>query len=315
MRISLEHIIPTVKIFTNKVGYRYGYQGSEKDDQIKGKGNSYTTFFRQLDPRLGRWISIDPKKNAWESPYVSMGNNPIWYNDPLGDVFKIGTKDKQAKKDVQSIVKNKNKDYIKFNNESGEVSLDFGNLKQSKIDKILKKDEGLNTINGLSNATDNNGKDLNFYYGTEGLTGIGLENPEKQKSIADYYSNISNLQFKGNPVSDDFGGYPNLSAFVLSASTTPYGNGKYGLKPLDNFDGKVFFAKGEFKQFFTESIDAPGKIIKNRTLIGTKRDKIVIHELREILFRTRDMLDYEKAHDKAGGFSGVGGEGGRFFPY
>ncbi|NOQ72871.1 MAG: hypothetical protein GQ574_12750 [Crocinitomix sp.] len=65
--------------------YRYGYQGSEKDDEIKGNGNSYTTYFRQLDPRIGRWLSIDPKATSWESPYVSMGNNPILYNDVLGD--------------------------------------------------------------------------------------------------------------------------------------------------------------------------------------------------------------------------------------
>jgi len=68
--------------------YRYGYQGSEKDDEVKGQGNSYTTRFRQLDPRIGRWLSIDPKATAWESPYVSMGNNPIWYNDVLSDTIR-----------------------------------------------------------------------------------------------------------------------------------------------------------------------------------------------------------------------------------
>ena len=68
--------------------YRYGYQGSEKDDEIKGStGTSYTTHFRQLDPRLGRWFSVDPKANltSWESPYTSMANNPIWNTDVLGD--------------------------------------------------------------------------------------------------------------------------------------------------------------------------------------------------------------------------------------
>jgi RHS repeat-associated protein len=69
--------------------FRFGYQGSEQDYEVKGEGNSYTTFFRQLDPRLGRWFSIDPKTSGtpWESPYASMGNNPIWFNDLLGDEF------------------------------------------------------------------------------------------------------------------------------------------------------------------------------------------------------------------------------------
>ena len=57
--------------------YRFGYQGSEEDDEIKGEGNSYTTEYRQLDPRLGRWLSIDPMagKFPWQSPYCLMDNN------------------------------------------------------------------------------------------------------------------------------------------------------------------------------------------------------------------------------------------------
>ena len=65
-----------------------GYQGSESDDDVKGEGNSYTTFYRIHDPRLGRWFSIDPVFQPWQSPYNSMDNNPIWHNDVLGDWVK-----------------------------------------------------------------------------------------------------------------------------------------------------------------------------------------------------------------------------------
>jgi RHS repeat-associated protein len=70
--------------------YRFGFNTQEKDDEIKGEGNSYTTEFRKLDPRLGRWLSIDPKASSmpWQSPYCSMDNNPIWFNDVLGDSTK-----------------------------------------------------------------------------------------------------------------------------------------------------------------------------------------------------------------------------------
>jgi RHS repeat-associated protein len=67
--------------------YRYGFNGMEKDNEVKGTGNSYTTTFRQFDPRLGQWLSVDPlfRKFPWQSPYVAFDNNPILKNDPNGD--------------------------------------------------------------------------------------------------------------------------------------------------------------------------------------------------------------------------------------
>ena len=71
---------------------RYGYQGSAMDDEVKGNGNSYTTEFRQYDPRIGRWLSLDPltAQFPWQSPYCAFDNNPILYNDPLGLAAKGG---------------------------------------------------------------------------------------------------------------------------------------------------------------------------------------------------------------------------------
>ena len=65
--------------------YRYGFGGMEQDGELKGIGNSYTTLFRQYDPRTGRWWSNDPVYKPWESSYVGYGNNPILFIDPHGD--------------------------------------------------------------------------------------------------------------------------------------------------------------------------------------------------------------------------------------
>lgn len=66
--------------------YRRGFNGMEKDDDFKGEGNSYSTEFRQMDPRLGRWLSLDPLMAMFssQSSYVAFDNNPIYFNDPNG---------------------------------------------------------------------------------------------------------------------------------------------------------------------------------------------------------------------------------------
>ncbi len=59
--------------------YRYGFQGQEKDDAVKGAGNSYNFKYRMYDPRLGRFFSIDPltAEYPYYSPFIFSGNRVI----------------------------------------------------------------------------------------------------------------------------------------------------------------------------------------------------------------------------------------------
>lgn len=65
-------------------GYRYGFNGQEKTDEIAGVGNHTTAEFWEYDPRIGRRWNVDPKLKDNESPYAVLGNNPIWNIDPSG---------------------------------------------------------------------------------------------------------------------------------------------------------------------------------------------------------------------------------------
>ncbi len=60
----------------NTSDYRYGFQGQEMDDEIKGEGNSLNYTFRMHDPRVGRFFAIDPlsPKYPFYSPYSFSGN-------------------------------------------------------------------------------------------------------------------------------------------------------------------------------------------------------------------------------------------------
>jgi RHS repeat-associated protein len=59
--------------------YRYGFQGQEKDDKIKGEGNSVNYQYRMHDPRIGRFFAVDPlaSKYPWNSPYAFSENKVI----------------------------------------------------------------------------------------------------------------------------------------------------------------------------------------------------------------------------------------------
>lgn len=56
--------------------YRYGFQGQEKDDEVKGEGNSINYKYRMHDPRLGRFFAVDPlfKEYPFNSPYAFSEN-------------------------------------------------------------------------------------------------------------------------------------------------------------------------------------------------------------------------------------------------
>ena len=77
--------------------YRYGFNGMERDDEVKGRGDSYDFGARMYDPRVGRWWSRDAleKKYPSMSPFASMANSPTRIVDGDGrDIFLFDSKNK-----------------------------------------------------------------------------------------------------------------------------------------------------------------------------------------------------------------------------
>ena len=63
---------------TVSLNYRYTFNGKENDADVKGDGDQIDYGMRIYDPRLGRFLSLDPlhKSYPWYSPYQYAGNMP-----------------------------------------------------------------------------------------------------------------------------------------------------------------------------------------------------------------------------------------------
>ena len=88
-------------------GYRFGFQNQEKDDEVKGEGNSINYTFRMHDPRLGRFFAVDPlsPKYPYNSTYAFSENRLIDGIELEGLEF---SKRMKWKKVVQSLFSLKN---------------------------------------------------------------------------------------------------------------------------------------------------------------------------------------------------------------
>ncbi len=101
----------------SSTAYKYGFNGKEKDDEVKGLGNSLDFGARVYDSRLGKWMSIDPLQKMYPglSPYNFVANSPIMCLDPDGrvityanaasqkaynEVYRLASKEFKAKLDV-----------------------------------------------------------------------------------------------------------------------------------------------------------------------------------------------------------------------
>ena len=64
-------------------GYRYGFNGKENDNEVKGEGTQQDYGMRIYDPRLVRFLSTDPITADYPelTPYQFASNSPIWAID------------------------------------------------------------------------------------------------------------------------------------------------------------------------------------------------------------------------------------------
>jgi len=132
--------------------YRYGFNGKEKDDEVAGNGNQIDYGFRVQDPRLGRFLSVDPltKKYPWWTPYQYAGNNVIKHVDIDGAEVEDDENNVEEPVRVQLRI-SLNEDYEKEDEDRWEeLSLEE---KQRELEDFLKANAPKGPLTGLPHTS------------------------------------------------------------------------------------------------------------------------------------------------------------------
>jgi RHS repeat-associated protein len=134
---NYEDQTPTSNMIGLSTNYRFGFNGQEKDNEIKGTGNSLDFNFRVYDSRLGRFLSVDPlfKDYPWNSTYAFAENDVIRCIDLEG------------KEGYQIIDKQKSQTIIVVDFHYVERSRENGNNKE--WDKYHSKSEAEDRVKGI----------------------------------------------------------------------------------------------------------------------------------------------------------------------
>jgi RHS repeat-associated protein len=181
-------------------GYRYGFNGKENDNEVKGEGNQQDYGMRIYDPRLGRFLSVDPLVKAFPmlTTYQFSSNSPVSNIDLDG---------KEAENFIFGL---KRKIF-------GVTSLKMNNL-NSLIGEVQKQNYTINItdptkdMNALYKQIANN---VNSIYGTDqGSFRFGVQQKKGEITKGDYL--VINPGWKG------------LDIAVKVADVTRFNNDKIG---------------------------------------------------------------------------------------
>lgn len=158
---------------SNSSMYRFGFNGQELDDEIKGEGNSLDFGARMYDPRIARWLSVDPKASHYPSfsTYIGMGGNPIKFIDSDGREIinneKKGTAEwRKVAAAIKVIQRTNSTLYNDLHSLPDQINITIGKLNPDQFYSAESLPDGTQVEYGLTTTT------FSVGYPIEGVTNI-----------------------------------------------------------------------------------------------------------------------------------------------
>lgn len=91
--------MPGRKYQPGSSSYRYGFNGKENDSEVKGEGNQQDYGFRIYDPRLGRFLSVDPLI----ANYPELASYQFASNRPIAAIDLDGLEAKDLARELEPV--------------------------------------------------------------------------------------------------------------------------------------------------------------------------------------------------------------------
>jgi RHS repeat-associated protein len=185
--------------------YSFGFNGKEVDDEVSGSGNSYDFGARLYNPRLGRWLALDPKAYRYTgySPYHFGYDNPIVTIDPDGNqnIVVVGgqPRDHSPTSDVTNPQNRYGKDglYRRHFLEAGlneAIAMKENSTENGETTKMLVFNQGYTKA------------EIDYYTQKAMANGIDIEFYSDKESMVDYINKKDGG--RGDDAITSFGGVP-----------------------------------------------------------------------------------------------------------
>lgn len=243
--------------------YRYGFNGKELDSEVRGEGSAIEFGGRSIyDPRLGRFLSIDPKTSeySWQTPYAYHRNSPItiidWYGygDPpyvksnvnfihfcSPTVTAFSREDGGTFTDAALSMNTSDKVKYSINMQQYEqtsVGATISYARGANVSMSGTQTQGFTIIDGVTQEGGRTSKTFYFAQSINGTWSAGFEDPPQDSKIAFGggipliingmpYGETKKYDSDGNMIQNSNDGYPFQNNTVVGKSIIAF-NSRYG---------------------------------------------------------------------------------------
>ncbi len=251
--------------YEGRSNYRYGFQGQEKDDEIKGIGNSLNYKYRMHDPRVGRFFAIDPlfKKYPYNSTYA-FSENVVINAVELEGLEKYFTNDG---------------DYL------GQVGDDNSERIMGNI--FSGTEEAKNVTNAIKLVNEISSKVNKDLENKPGGTGSEYLRNERVKKLLKVHDKLESELFNG---SENKLVYKFKKVFNIEIGTSQYwSDGPSNFTSKDLGDGKIAFQLSDMDLFLLVDFYKPSAFNNSQIKIY-KTDNDFATNLYKIMMKARKIV-------------------------